>query len=114
MIYYNQMLRQERMKKAQALRKKQNNSFASKQVDFKEFLFVPQNFAAAAYLFYIVAVPYIAGALFLFLAVAGANFEHFKLLNLNAFPIVWLIGYEIVAVVALFWILMLYLKHEPQ
>ncbi|MFT7859830.1 MAG: hypothetical protein ABXS93_02720 [Sulfurimonas sp.] len=65
-----------------------------------------------AYIFYFVAVPYIAGAVFLFLFIAGGDFDNFMLLNLNSFLIVWMIGYEIVAAFLLFWIFIMFLQYE--
>jgi len=117
MLYYNQIVLNER--KAKAARrghskqaKKKNQSFGSQKVDFKDFLFIPENWEGAFYAFYGVGVPYIFGAVFLFFFVAGGNYENFKLLNMNAFLIIWLIGYEIVAVFSLIWILMLYLQYD--
>jgi hypothetical protein len=112
MIYYNQILNAERKKKISEQRKRKAKSFGSQKVDFKEHLFIPENWEFAAYTFYVISVPYIVGSLFLFLTIARASFENFKLLNTSAFPIVWAIGYEIVALVALVWILGLYLQYE--
>ena len=112
MVYYNQMLNAERKKKVSQKRKNRAKGFGSQKVDFKDHLFIPENWEFAAYTFYIVAVPYMVGAIFLFLTIAHASFENFKLLNTSAFPIVWAIGYEIVALVALIWIMGLYLQYE--
>jgi len=112
MVYYNQMLNEERKKKVSQKRKHRAKSFGSQKVDLKDHLFIPENWEFAAYTFYIIAVPYIVGAMFLFLTIAHASFENFKLLNTSAFPIVWAIGYEIVALVALIWIMGLYLQYE--
>ncbi len=113
MVYYNQMLNAERKKKTRLKRKHKARSFGAQKVDFKDHLYIPENWEFAAYTFYIVAVPYIVGAIFLFLTVARANFENFKLLDTSAFPIVWAIGYEIVAIVSLIWIMGLYLQYDP-
>jgi len=113
MVYYNQILNAERKKKASLKRKHKARNFGAQKVDFKDHLYIPENWEFAAYTFYIVAVPYIVGAIFLFLTIARANFENFKLLNTSAFPIVWAIGYEIVAVVSLIWIMGLYLQYDP-
>jgi hypothetical protein len=115
MLYYNQLVMNERKAKAGQKKKySKSSSFASQEVHFKDFLYIPENWEAAFYTFYIVGVPYIAGAIFLFLFVAGGSYENFKLLNMNAFLIIWLIGYEIVAVFSLMWILVLYLQYEPE
>ncbi|MEO1937476.1 MAG: hypothetical protein ABGW85_02460 [Sulfurimonas sp.] len=115
MLYYNQLVMNER--KAQVFKKKKRakkTSFGSQKVEFKDFLFIPENWEFAAYTFYVVGVPYFVGAVFLFFFVAGGNYENFKLLNMNAFLIIWMIGYEIVAVFSLIWILILYLQYDPE
>lgn len=118
MIYYNQLIMNERRAKSQHEHKrkaaKKRTSFGSQKVDFKDYLFIPEQWEFAAYTFYVVCVPYLTGALFLFLFIANANWESFQLLNLNAFPIVWLIGYEIVSICILIWIMILYLTYEPE
>jgi len=114
MVYYNRMLNAERKKKASQRRRHKAKSFGAQKIDFKEHLYIPENWEFAAYTFYIVAVPYIVGAIFLFLTVARANYENFKLLDTSAFPIVWAIGYEIVALVSLIWIMGLYLQYDPE
>jgi len=115
MLYYNQLIMTERREKAKKAKraKKQKKSFASQEVSFKDFLYIPENWEFIFYTFYGIGIPYLTGAIFLFLFVANGSYENFKLLNMNAFLIIWLIGYEIVAVFALIWILILYIKYEP-
>jgi len=114
MLYYNQLVREERKRSAkkQQRKKRQKVSFGAQKVDFRDFIYVPEEWAGLAYAIYAVGIPYVAGAIFLFLVIARGSYENFKLLDINAFPIVWLIGYEIVAVVMLVWILVLYLKYD--
>jgi len=116
MIYYNQLIMKERKEKSSKHKhtKKKKVSFGAQEVHFKDFLFIPEKWEGIFYLFYIVGIPYIAGAIFLFFFVAGGSYENFKLLNMNAFIIIWLIGYEIVAVFSLIWILILYLQYDSQ
>jgi len=114
MFYYNQMIerdRKEQMSKS-AKRKKHFNSFASQKIDFKEYLYIPGGIEYFAYLFYLVGVPYITGAIFLFFAIAGGDISNFKLINLNAFFIVWAIGYEISATLLLLYIVSLYIRYD--
>ncbi|WP_457744264.1 hypothetical protein [Sulfurimonas sp.] len=116
MLYYNQLMREERKSSAkkEQKKKKKNVSFGSQKVDFKDYIYVPEEWQGLAYIIYFVLIPYIAGAIFLFLIVAGASYENFMLLNIKAFPIVWLIGYEIVAICLLVWILILYLTYDDE
>ena len=112
MLYYNQLVKAERKKSNKKKQKKQKVSFGAQKVDFRDFIYVPEEWAGLAYAIYTVLIPYVAGAIFLFLVIARGSYENFKLLDINAFPIVWLIVYEIVAVVMLIWILVLYLKYD--
>lgn len=116
MMYYNQLLQQERREKIKHSHKpkKKKVSFGAQKVDFKDYVFVPDGYEFIAYSLYVLCVPYIAGAIFLFFFVAGGDYENFMLLRLNAFLIVWLIGYEIVAVFLLSWIFILYLQYEDE
>jgi cellulose synthase/poly-beta-1,6-N-acetylglucosamine synthase-like glycosyltransferase len=115
MIYYNQLMMSERKMKSKRHHKKvkkKAESFTSQEIHFKDFLYIPEAWEPLFYAFYGVGVPYIVGSIFLFFFIAGGNYENFKLLNMNAFFIIWLIGYEIVAVVSLIWILFLYLQYD--
>ncbi len=118
MLYYNQLILNERRAKSLHGRKtktaKKSTSFGSQKVDFKDYLFIPEQWEFVAYILYFVGIPYTVGALFLFLFIANASWESFQLLNLDAFPVVWLIGYEIVSVCLLIWIMILYLTYESE
>jgi hypothetical protein len=117
MLYYNQLVKNDRKAHIHEQTKgapSKKKSFASKKVELKDFAPVPEGWEYFVYTFYVVAVPYILGAIFLFFAVAGGDFGNFMLLDLNAFPIVWLIGYEITSVILLCWILILYLQYEDE
>jgi len=119
MLYYNQIVMKERKAKSSKTKhnkhmKKKHQSFGSQEVSFRDFLYIPEEWAGAFYVLYGVGIPYIVGAIFLFFFVAGGNYENFKLLNMNAFLIIWLIGYEIVAVFSLIWILILYLQYDSE
>ena len=116
MLYYNQLIMSERRAKSTGNKKSKfsinRQGFTSQKVDFKDYLFVPEEWEGLTYTLYFVGVPYLVGAIFLFLFIAGGNWDNFQLLNLNAFFIVWLIGYEIVAICLLIWIMILYLTYD--
>ncbi|WP_428737297.1 hypothetical protein [Sulfurimonas sp.] len=114
MMYYNQVLQSDRRTKlkGEKKRRKKKVSFGAQKVDFKDYIFVPDNYEGIAYIIYFTLIPYIAGAIFLFLFIAGGDFHNFMLLDLNSFIIVWLIGYEIVAAFLLFWIFIMFLQYE--
>ncbi|WP_373004813.1 hypothetical protein [Sulfurimonas sp.] len=110
MIYYNQILRADQKKKS--TKKKKSTSFAKKEVNFKDYLYVPDGLESIVYTIYFVLIPYIVGSVFLFFTIAGADVDNFKLLDMSAFFIVWAIGYEIVATLILISILVMFLKHD--
>lgn len=122
MIYYNQLLQSDRRAKLRDKKiehgsvhehaKKKRVSFGSQKVELRDYVIAPDGYEELAYIFYFLSIPYISGAIFLFLFVAGANFDNFMLLDLNSFLIVWLIGYEIVAAFLLFWIFIMFLQYE--
>ncbi len=120
MLYYDQLLKNYQKEQHQDARHphsktknpKKRVSFAAKKVELRDFAPVPEGWEYFVYTFYAIAIPYILGAIFLFFAVAGADYGNFMLLNMSAFIVVWLIGYEILAAIMLLWILKLYLQYE--
>ncbi|WP_321778687.1 hypothetical protein [Sulfurimonas sp.] len=112
MVYYNQILRSDKKKKIK--KKKKAQSFAKQEVNFKDYLYIPNGWEPILYTVYFVLIPYVTGAVFLFLTIAGADFANFKLLNMAAFFIVWIIGYEIVATIMLIGILIMFLKYDDE
>lgn len=113
-MYYNQLVRENT--KRQARRQNQETqvkpSFASQNIDFSEHVFVIEGYEGIFYTVYFLSVPYITGAIFLFFFVAGGSYDNFMLLDMNAFLIVWLIGYEIVATLILIAIFISFLKYD--
>ena len=115
MLYYNQMIERDRkaQKSKKGKRRKHSNSFGSQKINLKDYIFIPEGIEYLAYAFYIIGVPYITGAIFLFFTVAGGDFNNFELISLDAFFIVWAIGYEISATLVLIYIVTLYLRYDP-
>lgn len=112
-LYYNQMLKNKGGRRPHENKHEfANTSFSSQKVEFSDYVYVMEGYEGIFYTLYFLAVPYIAGAIFLFLFVAGGNYENFKLLEMNAFLIIWLIGYEIVATLILLAIFISFLKYE--
>lgn len=116
MLYYNQMIERDRKSHHSKKNKKKSgsNSFGSQTINLRDYIFIPQGMEFVAYIFYIVFVPYVTGALFLFFTVAGGDFNNFTLLNMSSFLIVWAIGYEISGTLALLYILSLYIRYDDE
>jgi len=111
--YYNQILEKSNKKKDSTSRQKiKTPSFASQSINLKDYLYVPEGMEFIVYTLYFVFIPYLFGIVFLFFAVAGADFNNFMLLNMSQALIVWAIGYEIVATLSLTWIFVLFLKYD--
>ena len=115
MLYYNQMIERDRkaQKSKKGKRRKHSNSFGSQKINLKDYIYIPEGIEYVAYFFYVICVPYITGAVFLFYSVAGGDFNNFELLSLDAFFIVWAIGYEISATLVLIYIVTLYIRYDP-
>ncbi|RUM73902.1 MAG: hypothetical protein DSZ10_02535 [Sulfurovum sp.] len=86
--------------------KNKESSFAQKRVTFDDTpLFFPEGFEKLFLLIYFITLPYIAGLLFLFFYVADGKKKLFLSVNSDTpFMAIWAIGYEILAVLILLWI----------
>lgn len=113
-MYYNQLVREKSYKQARSQKQELQAmpSFASQKVDFSDHLFVVEGYEGIFYTLYFLSIPYITGAIFLFFFIAGGSYDNFMLLEMNAFFIVWLIGYEIVATLILIAIFISFLKYD--
>lgn len=96
------------------IHKKKNKakSFGSQEIKLDDIVFAPEGYEAPFFTLYFISIPYIVGAIFLFLFVAQADFDSFMMLNMTSFFIVWAIGYEIVGTIALLWIFILFLMYD--
>lgn len=112
-MYYNQMLRENRVRESSS--KKQSSApatFSSQKVDVSDYVFAPEGYEGIFYTIYFLMIPYLVGALFLLLFVAKGDYNNFMLLDMSAFLIVWMIGYEIVATLLLIAIFISFLRYE--
>jgi len=105
-IDYNQILRKKENQKKEFVPRK----FGARQVEFDRFLPSPAGYESIFYTLYFIAIPYIVGITFLFFYVAHGAYNNFALLELNAFLIIWAIGYEVTAILLLTSIFLLYVK----
>jgi hypothetical protein len=87
--------------------KKAPKTFGQKDVDLTDTpLFFPQGFEKIFLAIYFAVLPYLAGLLFLFFYVANGKIELFLSLNDDSsFILTWAIGYEIIATLAILYII---------
>ncbi len=97
------------------VRHTQQESFGSTKIDINEFILSPEGWETAMFSIYFLVIPYITGAIFLFLFIAHASVTNFFVLDFSAFFIVWTIGYETIAALILISIFISYLNYlrEP-
>ncbi len=86
-------------------------SFGEQEVDLNRYLISPAGLEGLMYTIYFLLIPYAFGALFLFFFIAHISFDKFLQLDLASLFIVWAIGYELIAVLLLFMILLSYLSY---
>jgi len=108
LIYFTQM---QELKKTMHS-KKDSDSFSSQNINFKDYLAMPDGYEVIFYSIYFILIPYLTGAILLFFFVAGASFENFELLEFKNFMVVWIMGYEVVATLTLISILISFLKYD--
>ena len=108
---YYQMQRQKTRKKKEA------ETFGSQEVDLLDYVISPEGYEKLAFTLYFIFLPYLAGLLFMFLFIAEGNIDHFLVLDVSLFFIVWAIGYEFLggmALIAIFWSFLNFKKKEPK
>ena len=87
--------------------KKSPVHFSQKEITFEDTpLFFPRGLEKIFLAIYFITLPYIAGLLFLFFFVGKGKIELFSSLNNeSSFLFTWIIGYEIIAILILLYIL---------
>ena len=84
-----------------------NKKFSQQEVTFDDTpLFFPAGLEKLFLLIYFITLPYLAGLAFLFFYVGNGDTSLFGSLSSDSsYMLTWIIGYELLAVVALLWIL---------
>ena len=97
-----------RMKDARKVKKE---SFGSQKVDINDYILSPEGWENVMFFIYFVSIPYLIGALFLFIFIAHGSVTNFFVLDISAFFVVWAIGYEVIAALLLAAIFISYLNY---
>ena len=84
-----------------------NKKFSQQEVTFDDTpLFFPAGLEKLFLLIYFITLPYLAGLAFLFFYVGNGDTSLFGSLSSDSsYMFTWIIGYELLAVIALLWIL---------
>lgn len=84
-----------------------SNKFSEQEVDLQKTpLFFPEGYENIFLTLYFIFLPYIVGILFLFLYASEGNVEFFFSVNeLSSIIVTWSIGYEIIAVLIVLYII---------
>ena len=84
--------------------------FMNQKVDLVNSILFPEGYENIMLAVYFVTVPYITGLLFIFFYIGKGDSTVFLSLNSeHSFLIAWAVGYEIVALLILLWIVKLWL-----
>lgn len=92
--------------------KSKNTSFSQQEIHLSDLPIAPKGYESIAYFLYALFLPYFAGYVFLCLVLARVKFTDNPFIGTDNFLIVWMIGYEVLAVIALLWIMKLYLTFD--
>jgi cellulose synthase/poly-beta-1,6-N-acetylglucosamine synthase-like glycosyltransferase len=84
-----------------------NRKFSQQEVTFDDTpLFFPAGLEKFFLLLYFITLPYLAGLAFLFFYVGNGDTSLFSSLSTDSsYMLTWIIGYELLAVLTLLWIL---------
>ena len=84
-----------------------NKKFSQQEVTFDDTpLFFPAGLEKVFLFIYFITLPYLTGLAFLFFYVGNGDTSLFSSLNDDSsYMLTWIIGYEILAVITLLWIL---------
>jgi len=90
--------------------RKRQDSFGSQNVDINDYILSPAGLEGLVLSLYFILIPYMIGALFLFVFIAQVRFEKFLQLDLASLFVIWAIGYEVLALIILIIIFISYLN----
>jgi cellulose synthase/poly-beta-1,6-N-acetylglucosamine synthase-like glycosyltransferase len=88
---------QEKSKKV----RREQEAFLNREFDYRDYIFAPEGYEGIMLFLYIMIIPYLVALVFLFLFIAKAHYQLFLEFNLASFLIIWAIGYEICAILAI-------------
>ena len=91
---------QEYQKEAKKLRRAKE-AFIHREFDYRDYIFAPEGYEGVVLSLYIAVIPYLIALAFLFVFIAKSSYQYFLEFNLSSYFIIWAIGYEVCAVLAI-------------
>ncbi|HQS67029.1 MAG TPA: hypothetical protein PLM93_07585 [Sulfuricurvum sp.] len=88
---------QEKSKKV----RREKEAFLNREFDYRDYVFAPEGYEGVMLFLYSMIIPYLIALSFLFLFIAKSSYQLFLEFNLTSYLIIWAIGYEICAVLAI-------------
>ncbi|MFA6188691.1 MAG: hypothetical protein WC680_05380 [Sulfuricurvum sp.] len=87
-------------KEAKKLRR-EKEAFLHREFDYRDYIFAPEGYEGVMLSLYIAVIPYLVALAFLFVFIAKSSYQYFLEFNLSSYFIIWAIGYEVCAVLAI-------------
>jgi hypothetical protein len=81
--------------------RREKEAFLHREFDYRDYIFAPEGYGGIMLFFYIMTIPYLVALSFLFVFIAKSSYQLFLEFNLASFLVIWAIGYEICAVLAI-------------
>lgn len=81
--------------------RREKEAFLHREFDYRDYIFAPEGYEGIMLFFYIMTIPYLVALSFLFVFIAKSSYQLFLEFNLASFLVIWAIGYEICAVLAI-------------
>ncbi len=105
---------QARQDKYRRIKQKKNEDFLAREIDISDYIISPEGYESIVFSLYFLIVPYLVGLTVVFFYVADADFKTFQMIDFTTLFVVWMIGYEVIAAIILFFIFIAFLRSLAQ
>ncbi len=103
-----------RQDKYRRIKQKKNEDFLAREIDISDYIISPEGYESIVFSLYFLIVPYLVGLTVVFFYVADADFKTFQMIDFTTLFVVWMIGYEVIAAIILFFIFIAFLRSLAQ
>ncbi len=101
---------QARQDKYRRIKQKKDNDFLAQEIDINDYIISPDGYESIMFFVYFLTLPYLVGLTVVFFYVADADFNTFQMIDFTTLFVVWMIGYEVIAAIILFFIFIAFLR----